>query len=124
MALVDPDELQQLLGLAGNTLYPAAAYEKVAAAAERVLLPKLTAEDADGNPIDYAAVDANGVADYPEVREAALAIAVDMWQARKAPGGQAQAADWTPGPYRLGRSILGRVSGLIGDHLDPRGMVG
>ena len=56
--------------------------------------------------------------DVPEVLEACLAIAVDMWQSRVAPGGTLQAADFTPGPYRLGRSLLSRVQALLARHLD------
>lgn len=54
----------------------------------------------------------------PEVLEAILAIAVDMWQSRVAPGGTLQAADFTPGPYRLGRSLLSRVQALLARHMD------
>jgi hypothetical protein len=63
-------------------------------------------------------------ASVPEVREAALAIAVDMWQSRVAPGGQIEGIDFTPGPYRLGRSLLSRVSGLLGRWTDTATMVG
>ena len=60
----------------------------------------------------------------PEVREAALAIAVDVFQSRVAPGGQTEAIDFTPGPYRLGRSLLSRVSGLLARWIDTSAMVG
>jgi hypothetical protein len=60
----------------------------------------------------------------PEVKEAALAIAVDIFQSRVAPGGQMQGIDFTPGPYRLGRSLMTRVSGLLGRWLDPGVLVG
>jgi hypothetical protein len=60
----------------------------------------------------------------PEVREAALAIAVDIFQSRQAPGGQINAIDFTPGPYRLGRSLFTRVSGLIARWTDPGSLVG
>jgi len=62
--------------------------------------------------------------DIPEVREAALAIAVDVFQSRVAPGGQMEAVDFTPGPYRLGRSLYTRVSGLLGRWVDTGSMVG
>ncbi len=60
----------------------------------------------------------------PEVREAALAIAVDIFQSRVAPGGQIQAVDFTPGPYRLGRSLFTRVSGLLARWTDTSSLVG
>ena len=60
----------------------------------------------------------------PEVREAALAIAVDIFQSRVAPGGQMQAVDFTPGPYRLGKSLYSRVSALLARWIDTGSMVG
>ena len=60
----------------------------------------------------------------PEIREAALAIAVDIWQSRVAPGGQITAVDFTPGPYRLGKSLYTRVSGLLARWIDTGSMVG
>ena len=60
----------------------------------------------------------------PEVKEAALAIAVDIFQSRVAPGGQMQGIDFTPGPYRLGKSLFTRVSGLLGRWMDTRSLVG
>ena len=59
----------------------------------------------------------------PEVREAAMAIACDVWISRSGTMGQ-QGVDFQPAPYRLGRSMMTRVSGLLAKHLDPRGMVG
>jgi hypothetical protein len=59
-----------------------------------------------------------------EVREAALAVAVDIWQSRVAPGGQIEGIDFTPGPYRLGRSLYSRVSGLLGRWVDTRALTG
>jgi hypothetical protein len=72
----------------------------------------------------YDALRINYYADVPEVVEAATAIAVDMWQSRLAPGGQINAVDFTPGPYRMGKSLITRVSGLIGQHMDVGGLVG
>jgi hypothetical protein len=60
----------------------------------------------------------------PEVKEAALAIAVDIFQSRVAPGGQMQGVDFTPGPYRLGRSLFTRVSGLLARWTDTGSLVG
>ena len=59
-----------------------------------------------------------------EVREAALAIAVDVFQSRVAPGGQMEAVDFTPGPYRLGRSLYTRVSGILKRWVDPGALIG
>lgn len=59
----------------------------------------------------------------PEVREAAMAVACDVWISRSGTLGQ-QGVDFQPAPYRLGRSLFTRISGLLAKHIDPRGMVG
>ena len=66
--------------------------------------------------VNYDTVDA--------VKEAALTIAVDMWTNRLAPGGQPQAVDFTPSPYRMGRTLMQRVIGLLGPYMDSRNFVG
>lgn len=58
------------------------------------------------------------------VRTAALMIAVDVWNARQSAQGQAQGVDFVPGPYRMGRSILSKVLGLIAPYRDVQSMVG
>jgi hypothetical protein len=85
------------------------------AAAETVFLPAGTVID----QVSEAYYDT-----VPEAREAALAIAVDVFQSRVAPGGQMQGIDFTPGPYRLGRSLFTRVSGLLGRWVDTGSLVG
>lgn len=57
-------------------------------------------------------------------KEAALAVAIDMFQARTAAGGQAVATDFSPGPYRLNAWLLRRVMGLLGPYLNVGGMIG
>jgi hypothetical protein len=61
---------------------------------------------------------------YPEVKEAAMAIACDIWITRTGTLGQQGVDFQSPAPYRLGRSMLTRVSGLLGKHLDTRGYLG
>ena len=60
----------------------------------------------------------------PEVREAAMAVACDIWITRTGTLGQQGVDFQSPAPYRLGRSMLTRVSGLLGKHLDTRGYIG
>ena len=60
----------------------------------------------------------------PEIREAALAVACDIWITRTGTLGQQGVDFQSPAPYRLGRSMLTRVSGLLGKHLDTRGYLG
>lgn len=60
----------------------------------------------------------------PAIREAALAVAVEIFQQRTSPGGQIQSVDFTPAPHRLGRSLLTRVLGLIAPYMSMGGFVG
>lgn len=63
--------------------------------------------------------------DIPQIREAALMIAVDLWNARQSAQGIANDATFAPGiPYRMGRSLVSRVAGLISGYRDPGSMVG
>jgi hypothetical protein len=62
--------------------------------------------------------------DNENCRTAALMVAVDIWNARQSASGQMQAVDFNPGPYRMGRSLLSRVIGLISEYRDPKSMVG
>lgn len=66
--------------------------------------------------IDYSTI--------PEVREAALAIASDIWITRTGTLGQQGVDFQSPAPYRLGRSLFTRVSGLLGKWIDTNAMVG
>ncbi len=59
----------------------------------------------------------------PEVREAVLAVAVDVWNSRSGNLGQ-QGVDYQPAPYKLSRGLLQRVIGILGKHVDIGGMVG
>lgn len=60
----------------------------------------------------------------PSVREASLAVAIEIFQQRTAPGGTIQAVDFTPGPHRLGQALLTRVRGLLAPYMDMDGFVG
>ena len=63
-------------------------------------------------------------AEPPACKEAAIAVGVEVFQARTASGGQAVSIDFTPGPYRLSVWLTRRVMSLLGPYMDPRGMVG
>ena len=58
------------------------------------------------------------------IQQAALMIAVDIWQARQVSSTGGTSPDFTPSPYRMGNSLLARVRGLIAHALDSRSMVG
>ena len=58
------------------------------------------------------------------VESAVLAVSVEVFQSRFAPGGQIEGIDFTNvSPYRLGRSLFNRVSGLLGPFIDTDSMV-
>jgi hypothetical protein len=58
------------------------------------------------------------------VESAVLAVSVEVFQSRIAPGGQIEGVDFTQvSPYRLGRSLFNRVSGLLGAYIDVETMV-
>lgn len=88
-----------------------AAFDQVAAAACEIVGGLLT-----GVPADHAA--------HASCREATLAVAADMWQARTAAGGQPVGMDFTAGPYRLSVWLTRRVAALTAAHANPAGMVG
>ena len=58
------------------------------------------------------------------IQEAALMIAVDIWQARQVSSTGGTSPDFSPSPYRMGNTLLARVRGLIAHALDPQSMVG
>ena len=61
----------------------------------------------------------------PAIQEAALMIAIDIWQSRQAPSSGGVTIDgYQPSPYRMGNTLLARVRGLLAPYLDPRSMVG
>lgn len=78
-------------------------------------------------PYGKVAVSPSTGVDYttePLVRQAALMIAVDIWQARQQSNAGGISPDFSPSPYRMGNSLLSRVRGLLAPYLSPRGMVG
>lgn len=52
------------------------------------------------------------------VESAILVVSVEVFQSRTAPGGQIEGVDFAPAPYRMGRSLFNRVSGLLGPYID------
>ena len=60
----------------------------------------------------------------PPISEAAMSIAVDIFQSRQAPSGGMTGIDFQPAPYKMGVSLLSRVKGLISPWMSTSGMVG
>lgn len=69
-----------------------------------------------GQSVDYSTT--------PEVLEAALMTAADIYQARFATNGQSTGIDFQAGPYKMGRSLMSRVQGLLAAHIALGTMVG
>ena len=69
----------------------------------------------------------NGLAQYngvDAVEEAVLQISTDVFQSRLSISGTSQALDFTPAPYRMGRTLLYKVTGLISKYIDSNSQVG
>jgi hypothetical protein len=58
------------------------------------------------------------------VQNAALMIAVEIWQGRTATLSGSNSVDFQPSPYRLSAQLLAKIRGMIAHALDPRSMVG
>jgi hypothetical protein len=62
---------------------------------------------------------------HPWDREAVFTVAVDLWQARRAPGGTNAGPEWAPttSPAMLGPALIMRVIGVLGPCLASGGAV-
>ena len=82
----------------------------------------------DRHPIEpYGSILGDAYTDFTAdaaVQEAALMIAVDIWQARQTSNSGGSSPDFQPSPYKMGSTLLARIRGLIAHTLDPRSMVG
>jgi hypothetical protein len=58
------------------------------------------------------------------VQNAALMIAVEIWQARTATLSGSNAIDFQPSPYRMSAQLLAKIRGLVSHALAPTSMVG
>jgi len=80
--------------------------------------------DAASLLIGYLITAAALLAEPAPCKEAAMSVAVEMFQARSSAGGEAVSIDFTPGPYRLSVWLTRRVMGVIAPYLDMKGVVG
>lgn len=62
-------------------------------------------------------------ASNPAVYEAIIVVSVEVFQSITAAGGQIEGIDFQPTPYRMGRSLLSRVIGILGKSLDTGAML-
>jgi hypothetical protein len=58
------------------------------------------------------------------IESAIYAVSIEVFQSRTAAGGQIEGVDFASSPYRMGRSLLNRVIGLLGNYIDVDSMVG
>lgn len=56
------------------------------------------------------------------IEQAILIVSTEIFQSVTAAGGQIEGVDFTPSPYRMGRSLQNRVIGLIGNYVDVETM--
>ena len=75
----------------------------------------------------YGLVSGETYVDYttvPAVNEAALMVAVDIWQSRQASNSTSITADFQPSPWRMSASLIAKVRGLLAPYLSPNSLVG
>jgi hypothetical protein len=83
----------------------------------RRVLPYGTATGDDTKTAVYANV--------ASVRESAMILAVDIWQARQVSQTGGVGLDgFSPSPYRMGNSMIGKIRGLLAPYMSPNSMVG
>jgi hypothetical protein len=67
----------------------------------------------------------NSYATTPAIREAAMLLAVDVFQSRQVSATGGVTIDgFSPSPYRMGNSMIGKIRGLIAGYQNPGSMVG
>jgi len=59
----------------------------------------------------------------PAIESAMYAVSIEIFQSRTAAGGQIEGVDFTGTPYRMGRSLLNRVSSLLQPYIDVETIV-
>jgi hypothetical protein len=82
----------------------------------RRVLPYGTATGADTKTAAYSAI--------ASVREAAMILAVDIYQARQVSQSGGVSVDMGISPYRMGNSMIGKIRGLLAPYMNPSTMVG
>lgn len=108
MALVTPDELKTALGV--GDLYTDDTLQEFCDAADLLIKDIVTAASYTLEPAP--------------MRKAAVALAVDIFQGERAPGGQPSGVDFTPSPFRFGRSLTSKVTGLLAPYINVEGVIG
>jgi len=109
-AMVTMQELRTNLGI--GTLYTDATVEECCQSAEDLIQGYLW-----HNEQAYTAT--------PAIREAAMIVAVDIWQSRQVSQTGGVGMDGvSASPYRMGYQLINRVRGLIQPYSSPNSLVG
>lgn len=67
----------------------------------------------------------NTYATTPAIREASMILAVDIFQARQvSQTGGVSIDGFSPSPYRMGNSMIGKIRGLISGYQNPLSFIG
>lgn len=83
----------------------------------RRVLPYGKAEGADTKTATYV--------NTASVREAAMILAVDIFQARQvSQTGGVSVDNFNPSPYRMGNTMIGKIRGLLAPYMSPMSMIG
>lgn len=83
----------------------------------RRVVPSGTALGADTKTTAYAST--------ASIRQASMILAVDIWQARQVSQTGGVGLDgFSPSPYRMGNSMIGKIRGLLAPYLSPNSMCG
>jgi hypothetical protein len=61
-------------------------------------------------------------ADTPAVKSAMLIVSTEIFQSITASGGQIEGVDFQPTPFKMGRSLMNRVIGLLSPFVDVDSM--
>ncbi len=56
------------------------------------------------------------------VQSAVYTVSVEVFQSRLAGGGQIEGVDFSPTPFRMGRSLFNKCVGLLGAYMDTESM--
>jgi hypothetical protein len=101
--LVTVDDLRAVIDTPAEVVSDAE-LDRVCMATDRILLPLLTSEDHSDTML------------HANCHEAAITVAVQLWQARHAPGGQMLGTDFgaVPAPHLGGPGLVSRVRGMLG----------
>jgi hypothetical protein len=83
------------------------------------------ADVASANIIPSGTATLTGASTYvgnQPVRSAVFAVSLEVFQSRLSGGGQIEGVDFSPTPFRMGRSLFNRCVGLLGAYIDVESM--